>query len=49
MFFRAKHSMAQYIGHKEDGRKLLLDIGRMVNGSIVLGILLHGDLPDDTL
>ena len=33
----------------EDVGKLLLDIGRLVNGSIVLGILLRGDIPDDIL
>ena len=34
---------------REDLGKLLLDIGRLVNGSIVLGILLRGDIPDDIL
>jgi len=34
---------------KEDAGKLLLDIGRMVTGSIVLGILLRGGIPDDIL
>ena len=34
---------------REDVGKLLLDIGRLVNGSIVLGILLRGDIPDDIL
>jgi len=34
---------------REDFGKLLLDIGRLVNSSIVLGILLRGDIPDDIL
>jgi hypothetical protein len=34
---------------KEDFGKLLLDIGRLVTGSIVLGILLRGGIPDDIL
>jgi len=34
---------------KEDFGKLLLDIGRLVNGSLVLGILLRGEIPDDIL
>jgi len=34
---------------REDVGKLLLDIGRLVNGSIVLGILLRGNIPDDIL
>jgi hypothetical protein len=34
---------------KEDFGKLLLDVGRLVTGSIVLGILLRGDIPDDIL
>jgi hypothetical protein len=34
---------------REDFGKLLLDIGKLVNGSIVLGILLRGEIPDDIL
>ena len=34
---------------KEDAGKLLLDIGKLVTGSIVLGILLRGEIPDDIL
>ena len=34
---------------KEDFGKLLLDIGRLITGSIVLGILLRGEIPDDIL
>jgi hypothetical protein len=34
---------------REDLGKLLLDIGRLVNGSLVLGILLRGEIPDDIL
>ena len=34
---------------KEDFGKLLLDVGRLVNGSLVLGILLREDIPDDIL
>ena len=34
---------------KEDVGKLLLDVGRLVTGSIVLGILLRGEIPDDIL
>ena len=46
---KQKKALKKRTTFKEDAGKLLVDIGRLVNGSIVLGILLREDIPNDIL